>query len=125
VAANAGGHNFASIYRAAGGAFYLSLNTGLYRSPDGMAWSPVITQPVIGVTGNGTTLFASVGFPWNPGQGPAPYQPVWTSPESDGTQWTNIPSPSLSNGGALAYDSAHHILYSSNLDAGFYRVVLP
>jgi hypothetical protein len=123
VGSNTGGHNSAPVYRAHDGTFYLSLNSGILRSADGIAWSPVLNQPSQGITGNGTTLFASVGFPWNPGQGPAPYQPFWTSPESDGRTWTRLPSPTLSNGGALAYDAAHHLLYSSNLDAGFWRVM--
>jgi hypothetical protein len=125
VAPNAGGHNFAPAYQASDGTFYLTLNTGLYRSPDGITWTTVMTQPAAGITGNGTTLFASVGFPWNLGQGPSPYQPFYTSPETNGVQWTQLPSPSLSNGGTLAYDTDHHVLYSSNLNAGFYRVVTP
>jgi hypothetical protein len=31
----------------------------------------------------------------------------------------------LENGGTLAYDTAHHLLYSSNLGAGVWRVVMP
>jgi hypothetical protein len=31
----------------------------------------------------------------------------------------------LSNGGSLAYDGVHHVLYSSNLGAGVWRVVTP
>jgi hypothetical protein len=76
-----------------------------------------------GVAGDGTTMWASRGFPWNPGQGPAPYLPFWTSPESDGTIWTQMQSPMLSNGGGLLYDPGHHILYSSDEYAGFWRVV--
>ena len=44
---------------------------------------------------------------------PAPWQPWKFCRES----------PKLSNGGQLAYDAAHHVLYSSNLGAGFWRVV--
>jgi hypothetical protein len=72
----------------------------------------------------GTTLFASRGFPWNP-PWPAAYLPFWSSPESDGQTWAQMPSPQLLNGGGLAYDSDHHLLYSSNEYAGFYRVVTP
>jgi hypothetical protein len=121
---NAGGHNSAPLYHAHDGSFYLSLNSGILRSTDGVNWSRVLSQTTLDITGNGMTLFASVGFPWNPGQGPAPYEPFWRSPESDGRNWTQIPSPSLSNGGRLAYDVDHSILYSSNLDAGFWRVVI-
>jgi hypothetical protein len=34
-------------------------------------------------------------------------------------------SPKMVNGGYLVLDKGHHILYSTNLCAGFYRVVLP
>jgi hypothetical protein len=120
---NVGGHNASPVYHSKTGAFYLAMNSGIHRSADGTSWSNVLTNTTMGVTGNGTTLFASIGFPWNPGQGPAPYQPFWTSAESDGQTWRPLASPPLTNGGSLAYDVDHHILYSSNLDAGFWRVV--
>jgi hypothetical protein len=31
----------------------------------------------------------------------------------------------MGNGGAVGYDSDHHIVYSANLDAGFWRAILP
>jgi hypothetical protein len=46
------------------------------------------------------------------------------SPEADGQTWTTFTSPTLSQGGNLGYDKAHHLLYSSNLDAGLWRVVV-
>jgi len=33
-------------------------------------------------------------------------------------------SPTLSQGGNLGFDEAHRLLYSSNLDAGLWRVVV-
>ena len=49
-----------------------------------------------------------------------------TSPESDGRAWTALPNvPKLSQGGNLGYDPAHKVLYSSNLAAGLWRVVVP
>jgi hypothetical protein len=78
---------------------------------------------MLGLTGNGTTLFASRGFPWDPSTNL--YEPFWTSPESDGQHWTKMTSPMLSNGGSLAYDQVHHLLYSTDLGAGVWRVVVP
>jgi hypothetical protein len=124
VDSNSGGHNSAPVYNSQN-AFYLVLNTGILRSPDGITWSNVLNKTMLGITGNATTLFASVGFPWNPGSGPPPYQPFWSSPKSDGLHWTQVSSPMLSNGGVMNYEPDHHILYSSNLGAGFWRVVLP
>ena len=118
------GHGGGQMYRATDGTFYLAVNTGVFRSPDGINWTVInISDPMAGLVGDGTTLYVSKGFPWNPGQGPAPYMPVWTSPESDGQTWTQMQSPSLSNGGELAIDTAHNILYSSDEYAGFWRVV--
>jgi hypothetical protein len=51
-------------------------------------------------------------------------KPFLTSPESPGTVWTHMDSPGLTSGGTLGYDAAHEILYSSNLQSGFYRVVV-
>jgi hypothetical protein len=66
-------------------------------------------------------MWASRGFPWDPSTDL--YDPFWSSPEDDGTTWTQMPSPKLSNGGQLAYNARDHLLYASNLGAGFWRVV--
>jgi hypothetical protein len=119
------GHAAGALYRTAGGTFYLATPGGILRSPDGIAWSlvPNSGDTMLGLTGNGTTLFASRGFPWDPST--TLYEPFWTSPENDGQTWTKISSPMLSNGGSLAYDKVHKILYSTDLGAGVWRVVLP
>jgi hypothetical protein len=119
------GHAAGALYRAAGGTFYLATPGGILRSPDGISWSlvPKSGDTMLGITGNGTTMFASRGFPWDPST--VLYEPFWTSPENDGQTWTQISSPTLSNGGSLAYDTVHHVLYSTDLGAGVWRVVLP
>jgi hypothetical protein len=119
------GHAAGALYRAAGGTFYMATPGGILRSPDGIAWSlvPNSGDTMLGLTGNGTTLYASRGFPWDPST--TLYEPFWTSPENDGQNWTRMSSPMLSNGGSLAYDPVHHILYSTNLGAGVWRVVTP
>jgi hypothetical protein len=66
-------------------------------------------------------MFASRGFPWDPSTNL--YLPFWTSSEADGLTWKQMDSPKLSNGGALQYDKVHHLFYSTNLGAGFWRVV--
>jgi hypothetical protein len=93
------------------------------RSLDGVTWAmvPSSGDVMLGCTGNGTTMWASRGFPWDPSTNL--YLPFWSSPESDGMTWTQVTSPKLSNGGQLAYDSVHKLLYSSNLGEGFWRVV--
>jgi len=119
------GHAAGALYRAKDGTFYMATPNGMLRSPDGVAWAlvPKSGDIMLGVTGNGTTLFASRGFPWDPST--TLYEPFWTSPENDGQHWTQMSSPMLSNGGSLAYDKAHHLLYSTDLGAGVWRVVTP
>lgn len=111
------------MYRSKTGVFYLPVLNGILRSPDGITWDIVPNSGSImnGLTGDGTRMWASRGFPWDPSTNL--YLPFWSSPESDGLTWTQMDSPQLSNGGELKYDTDHHLLYSSNLGAGFWRVV--
>ncbi len=122
---DAQGHASGQLVRAKDGTFYLAAN-GIWRSPDGSNWSMLqiaAPAPFDGLATDGTTLFAASGFPWGPGH--ESYEPFWSSPQSDGQTWTQLTSPMLTNGGELAWDADHHVLYSSNEEAGFYRVVLP
>jgi hypothetical protein len=122
VGATWGGHNGGQLYRAAGGTFYLAGPAGMLRSLDGASWSllPGIGSGLIGLAGDGTTMWASNG----PYQADAPYLPYFSSPESDGEHWATASSPLLRAGGfELGYDAEHHVLYSSNFASGFWRVV--
>ena len=68
---------------------------------------------------DGTTLFASTcyfGNFCNPR--------YLRSPESDGQNWTAFISPRMSQGGTFGYDKTYRLLYSSNLEAGMWRVVV-
>lgn len=111
------------IHRTASGAFFVAGADGVWTSPDGVAskWSLVPdTGPIVGgLVSDGTTMFTSTcyfGNFCNPR--------YLRSPETDGHTWTTIPSPTMSQGGTMAYDKGHHLLYSSNLDAGMWRVVV-
>lgn len=118
------GHGAGQMYRAVDGTFYLPVLAGILRSPDGITWTAVPDSGSImsGLTGNGVTMWASRGFPWDPSDDL--YEPFWTSAEDDGLTWTQFASPMLSNGGQLAYDADHHLLYSSNGGEGLWRVVV-
>jgi hypothetical protein len=122
VGAQLGGHNGGQMYRAKSGMFYLSGPAGMLRSPDGVTWTlnAKLGSGMIGLTSDGTTMVASRGpYPQTPS-----YLPYFASPESDGATWTQMTSPLLSTGGyELGYDVDHHVLYSSNFSAGFWRVV--
>jgi len=111
------------LLRAQDGTFFVAGADGIWRSPDGAAstWTPVPdTGPIVGgLVSNGTTMFTSTCYFadfCNPR--------YLVSAEADGDAWTAIPSPTMSQGGTLGYDKAHSLLYSSNLDAGLWRVVV-
>jgi hypothetical protein len=116
-------HAAGFLYRATNGTYYLGASGGVIRSNDGITWSAVPnTAPnVKGVIGDGTTLYASkFGVPWKAGDNLQPYE---TSAENDGTKWTNMPSPPMTQGSdKLGFDRDHHVLYSSQCQTGFWRV---
>jgi hypothetical protein len=121
INASFGGHNGGQLYRANDGAFYLSAPAGIIRSPDGVTWSlqSGSGSGMIGITGDGTTLYASHG----PYKQDPPFMPYYSSAESDGQNWVPFTSPLMGTGAyEMAYDPDHHLLYSSNGTAGFWRL---
>ncbi len=113
------------LYRAADGTFYVAAVEGVFRSSDGIDWSLVPdTGPLAGgLVGDGETMYLSNNFYWDWGTNLNPYL---FAPEATGAPWTPLAgSPPLTAGGSLAIDTAHRVLYSSNLGAGFWRVTLP
>lgn len=122
----AGGHTAGQLYKTKDGVFYLGNEYGILRSENGIDWNSVPNSgtKVVGIIGDGDTMFASqfvtcFDFADN-------LQPYLTSPEADGLTWTTMPSPSspdIKQGGELDYDKSHNILYSSNCQSGFWRVV--
>jgi hypothetical protein len=112
------------IYRAKDGTFFAAGADGVWRSSDGTVpnWKLVPnTGPIVGgLVSDGTTMYTSTcyfgGF-CNPR--------YLHSPETDGNTWTQMTSPMMSQGGNMGFDKAHKLLYSSNLDAGLWRVVVP
>jgi hypothetical protein len=107
-----------TLYRQAGGTLYLAGegNGGMLRSmDDGLTWSRVNVD-AYSVIGDGITLFASLRYCSTPC--------YFTSPESDGGAWSALQTPVTGQGAVnMLYDPDHHILYSSNETAGFWRVV--
>jgi hypothetical protein len=111
------------LLRTKDGGFFVAASDGIWRSSDGTVptWKLIPdTGPIVGgLVSDGTTMYASTC-----------YFPNFCTPrylrsaESDGNTWTEIPSPQMSQGGNMGYDKAHHLLYSSNLDAGLWRVVV-
>jgi hypothetical protein len=112
------------LLRTDNGAYYMAGAEGIWTSPDGKpkTWTliPDTGSIVGGLVSDGTNMYASTSY--FPDFGDPRYL---TSPVADGQSWTQIKSPKMSQGGNLGYDKAHKLLYSSNLDAGLWRVVVP
>jgi hypothetical protein len=118
-------HGRGQLYRAVDGSFYLGTANGIMHSIDGSSWVklPGSQNLIMGVIGDGKTLYFSKAFPYNV-PGADPYLPYYSSPERGPYRCTLMKSPIMRNGGAeLHLDSIRHILYSTNLDAGLWRLV--
>ena len=115
----------AGLYRAKDGTFYVAASDGVWRSPDGKAWTLTSsnTNPIAGgLTSDGTTMFASRCF--FEGFCDPTAQVFLSSPETDGLTWTFVAgSPAIGMGGEMHYDSGHRLLYASTFKQGFWRVV--
>ena len=79
-------------------------------------------EPIVGgLVSSGTTMYASTCY-FPSFCKKAQYL---SSAEDDGHTWTVMPSPNeIMMGGTLAYDKDHHLLYSSNMLSGVWRVVV-
>jgi hypothetical protein len=118
-------HGRGQLYRSIDGSFYLGTANGILHSIDGLSWTalPESQNLIMGLIGDGKTLYASKAFPYNV-PGADPYPPYYSSPEAPPYRWTLMQSPIMRNGGAeLHLDRIHHILYSTNMDAGLWRLV--
>jgi hypothetical protein len=121
-----GAHAGGQLYRAADGNLYMGSVNGVMRSPDnGLTWSvmPDSGTLVFGVVGDGTKLYTSRYFPFN-APGANPWQPYASTSETAPGIWQTMDSPLMKNGGPMVYDPIHQIIYSSNLNAGVWRMVV-
>jgi hypothetical protein len=112
------------ILRAKDGTFYAAGADGIWRSPDGQAstWKVVPdTGPILGgLASSGSNIFASTCYFGGFCDAPR----YLKSAETDGITWQAMTTPKMSMGGNLGYDPGHKLLFSSNLDAGLWRVVV-
>jgi hypothetical protein len=118
-------HGRGQLYRAKNGSFYLGTVHGILYSADGLSWAtiPKSGSLIMGLVGDGKTLFSTKAFPYGP-PGADPYLPYYSSTERFPYQFMSMKSPMMRNGGAqLHLDTTRHILYSTNLDAGLWRLV--
>jgi photosystem II stability/assembly factor-like uncharacterized protein len=110
-----------SLPRGADGTYYLTSLEGIVKSSDAHTWSiiPNSGGRTVGFAMGGGSLFSS--DQWS--------NTYHVSSEAQPTTWKTITPPAAlpASQGApyLSYDSAHHVLYSSNFAGGLWRVVLP
>jgi photosystem II stability/assembly factor-like uncharacterized protein len=114
----------AFAYRAMNGMYYLASGPGVLQSSDGKGakWSVIpMGHDRTTLVGTGKTLIA--GDQWS--------NTFFSAPESQAaepTAWKSFPAPAgpASEWGSayLSYDPYHHILYSSHMRYGLFRVVI-
>jgi hypothetical protein len=112
-------------YNAPDGTMYIGLQDGIARSTNGTEWAPIPDSGnlVGNIVSDGTHLYTSNFancFAWG-----EDLQPYLVAPADGAEPWTSFPSPGLTQGGVLAIDVDHRVLYSSNCQDGLWRVVLP
>jgi hypothetical protein len=111
------------LYRKEDGSLYLASLQGVLTSTDeGATWSLIPNSGglLVGLTGNGTTMYASQQ------SGPS----YFSAPEADPTKWekfptTGMPEAHMRGGFNLVIDSDHHLLFSSNQTEGLWRLAIP
>lgn len=113
------------LYRSKTGAFFVAGSDGVWKSSDGKVanWKLIPnTGPIMGgLVSDGTTMYTSNCY----FGGYCQEAKYFRAAETDDEKWTQMPSPKIPMGGSMAYDSGHHVLYSSNMQSGFWRVVVP
>ena len=120
-----------AVFTAPDGTFFSAGGNGMLHSADGLHWSALANSPsgasVNGsdpVATDGTNLYTSGGAYG----GTEPAQGWYSSARLNQlTSWAPAFGYVKMVAGAenLAYDADHHLLYSSNLTAGIWRVVVP
>jgi len=119
-------HGAGQLYHASNGAWYVgALNTLLRSTNNGDSWTQVGVSNQDGynaVIGDGTTLYAQSA---NTGSNTTGLNHYITSPESDGTNWTQMNNQTFTDGPmSMSYDSVNKIVYSSNWAGGVWRLSL-
>jgi hypothetical protein len=118
-----------SVYIAKNGTYYSGGNNVIWSSNLGVTWTAIPNSPNC-TSVNGSTPMIDDGTTLYLGSKSASY---WKTPDSNPggpfTMISSTPSTPMSKAivesaaAYLDYDAAHHLLYSSNIDASFWRFV--
>jgi photosystem II stability/assembly factor-like uncharacterized protein len=104
--------------RSTDGTYYLTSLQGLLSSPDGRTWTPVA-----GCKGRFVPLAMGGGRLFSADQWSNTFCQA-SEPNPTCSPFTALPTIANVSGTAfLAYDSTHHVLYSSHLAGGLWRIV--
>jgi hypothetical protein len=121
-------HGMSSVYRSSTtGVWYTTTSRSILRSSDGGAtWAAVYTSYCSdgfgAITGDGYKLYAA---PANTGGSTCGSVYYVTALEAADTIWTKLNNQTFSDGPmAMIYDSVQKIIYSSNWDAGVWKLKL-
>lgn len=124
-------HGDGQLLRMANGSYFWAAENGILYSPDATSasdWSLLATSGNLdqGLATDGTNLWRSQAFPYNPGSWPSASQQYWSSTTANPTSWTLISTAPSTQSGAvmMAYDPTYHILYSADYISGVWRVVI-
>lgn len=118
-------HGAGSLYRAKTGIWYTAAWGKVLRSADeGATWTIAVHlgDYLYSVIGDGTNLYTQSANTGSNTTGPQPY---YTSAETDGLHWAPYNSQTFRDGPmSMVYDARHHTLYSSNWNAGVWKIRL-
>lgn len=112
-------------FRAKNGYWYEPSFGSLQRSTNnGRTWKSVAPQfviaPFMSVIGDGTRLYTQIA---ETGGDRTKRQFYYTSPERDGIRWAQYGGQTFFDGPmSMAYDPVRHIVYSSNWEAGVWKL---
>jgi photosystem II stability/assembly factor-like uncharacterized protein len=122
-------HGATNLYRASSGVLYMGSVSHILRSTDnGNTWNeaggPANQDGYNSIIGDGTRLYAQTANTGYNSTGTNGGGGVyWTSLETDGLTWTQYNSQTFKDGPFfMAFDPVHKLVYSSNWDAGLWRL---
>jgi hypothetical protein len=113
-------HGGGEIYYTKAKTLFASCESGVLRSTNnGETFTAAdFGYGTTGIIGDGTTLYTTAAYGFN-------QQPMYTSPESDGLNWTAFNTQTLDGGPfGMVHDSVNHIIYSSNWSQGVWALKL-
>jgi hypothetical protein len=102
-------HDF---FVASDGRYYAGGDYGINRGRSALNWELIPSSPHGNVYGDKVRLFVSNSD-----------NNYYTSPDTDGVNWTKLATPKPMKTAYYGYDPDHHVLYMANMKDGLWRMV--